>query len=381
MPWRDLPRSRVRPAILAAAAFVLLGLFRGSQRLTFETARSMIPDPTAKFPPPGPAWSYLWGGLLAAAVWFALMPLLLRLFRRFPIRRPHLARDLAAHAGGFVLFAAAHQFLLAFLLARDAGPRDPFPGRRSPRFPGSSSRRGGAGCRSTPRSSPSSGASRSARRSREEERRLLSLETDLSAARLDTLKTQLNPPFFFSTLGTILPLVEKDPDAAAGLVVRLGDLLRATFDKDAGDFVSVESELRTLDLYLKIETTRFADRLSATCEVDGADARSARVPRLILVPLAEFALGQGIGRRTGPGRLTVSARASRGRLSLDLREDGPERLAPPDFDQRPLAGTRERLRHLYGDDAHLDARREPGGGLLVTLDLPLSYQEAERIAS
>ncbi len=379
MPWRDPPRSRVRPAILAAAAFVLLGLFRGSQRLTFETARSMIPDPTAKFPPPGPAWSYLWGGLLAAAVWFALMPLLLRLFRRFPIRRPHLARDLAAHAGGFVLFAAAHQFLLAFLLAATRDLAIPsltafasFPGKflaqgwgRLPVYAAIVAIFWGL---------------ESARRSREEERRLLSLETDLSAARLDTLKTQLNPPFFFSTLGTILPLVEKDPDAAAGLVVRLGDLLRATFDKDAGDFVSVESELRTLDLYLKIETTRFADRLSATCEV-AAPTRAARVPRLILVPLAEFALGQGIGRRTGPGRLTVSARASRGRLTLDLREDGPERLAPPYFDQRPLAGTRERLRHLYGDDAHLDARREPGGGLLVTLDLPLSYQEAERIAS
>ena len=379
MPWRDPPRSRVRPAILAAAAFVLLGLFRGSQRLTFETARSMIPDPTAKFPPPGPAWSYLWGGLLAAAVWFALMPLLLRLFRRFPIRRPHLARDLAAHAGGFVLFAAAHQFLLAFLLAatRDLA----IPSRTAfASFPGKFLAQGWGRLPVYAAIVAIFWGLESARRSREEERRLLSLETDLSAARLDTLKTQLNPPFFFSTLGTILPLVEKDPDAAAGLVVRLGDLLRATFDKDAGDFVSVESELRTLDLYLKIETTRFADRLSATCEVT-APTRAARVPRLILVPLAEFALGQGIGRRTGPGRLTVSARASRGRLSLDLREDGPERLAPPDFDQRPLAGTRERLRHLYGDDAHLDARREPGGGLLVTLDLPLSYQKAERIAS
>lgn len=379
MPWRDPPRSRVRPAILAAAAFVLLGLFRGSQRLTFETARSMIPDPTAKFPPPGPAWSYLWGGLLAAAVWFALMPLLLRLFRRFPIRRPHLARDLAAHAGGFVLFAAAHQFLLAFLLAatRDLA----IPSRTAfASFPGKFLAQGWGRLPVYAAIVAIFWGLESARRSREEERRLLSLETDLSAARLDTLKTQLNPPFFFSTLGTILPLVEKDPDAAAGLVVRLGDLLRATFDKDAGDFVSVESELRTLDLYLKIETTRFADRLSATCEVT-APTRAARVPRLILVPLAEFALGQGIGRRTGPGRLTVSARASRGRLSLDLREDGPERLAPPYFDQRPLAGTRERLRHLYGDDAHLDARREPGGGLLVTLDLPLSYQKAERIAS
>ena len=379
MPWRDATPTRVRPAILAAAAFVLLGLFRGSQRLTFETARSMIPDLKTKFPPPGPAWFYLWGGLLAAAVWFALTPLLHRFFRRFPIRHPHVARDLAAHAGGFVLFAAAHQFLFAFLLVATQDLATP-PLSSLAAFSGKFLAQGWGRLPVYAAIVAVFWGLESARRSREEERRLLSLETDLSAARLDTLKTQLNPPFFFSTLSTILPLVEKDPDAAAGLVVHLGDLLRMTFEKEGGDFVSLESELRTLDLYLKIETARFADRLLVACGAAAA-ARGAQVPRLILLPLAEFALGQGIGRRTGPGRFTVSARISRGRLALDLREDGPERLAPPYFDHRALAGTRERLRHLYGDDALLDARREPAGGLLVTLDLPLSYQEAERIAS
>jgi two-component system, LytTR family, sensor kinase len=378
MPWHEAPRPRVRPAILAAAAFVLLGLFRGSQRLTFETARSMIPDLEMKPPPPRPAFEYLWGGLLAAAVWFALTPLLFRFFRRFPIRRPHVARDLAAHAGGFVLFAAAHQFLTMFLglatWSLSLPPPSAFAG-----FPRLLLVQGWGRLPVYAAIVAIFWGLENARRSREEERRLLALEAELSAARLDTLKTQLNPPFFFSTLNTILPLVEKDPDAAAGLVVHLGDLLRTTFEKDGGDFVSVESELRTLDLYLKIETARFADRLSAACGA-AVPARGARVPRLILVPLAEFAIGQGIGRRTGPGRLSVSARASCGRLTLDIREDGPERLTPPFFDHRALTGTRERLRHLFGDDARLDARREPGGGLLVTLDLPLSYQEAERIA-
>jgi hypothetical protein len=376
---RDVPRTRVRPAILLATAFLLLGLFRGSQRLTFETARSMIPDLAVRFPAPGPAWQYLWGGLLAAAAWFALTPLLSRFFRRFPIRRPHVARDLAAHAGGFLFFAAAHQFLFAFLLlaAQDLAipPLEAFAS-----FPGRFLTQGWGRLPVYAAIVAVLWGLENARRSRDEERRLLSLEVDLSAARLDTLKTQLNPPFFFSTLNTILPLVEKDPDAAARLVVQLGNLLRATFETDGNDSVSLESELRTLDLYLKIETTRFGDRLSAACEAAAA-ARAARVPRMILVPLAEFAIEQGIGRRTGPGRLTVSAHLSRGRLVLDLREDGPERLLPPFFDHRPLTGTRERLRHLHGDGARLDARREAGGALLVTLELPLSYQEAERIAS
>jgi two-component system LytT family sensor kinase len=375
----DTLRPKVRGAIVVAAAFVLLGLFRGSQRLTFETARSMIPGLEAKFPPPGPAWYYLWGGLLAAAVWFALTPLLVRFFRRFPIRRPSVARDLFAHTGGFVLFAAAHEFLFAFLLRASRSLAMPPPSLLAS-FPGDFLLYGWGRLPVYAGIVAILWGLENARRSAEEERHLLSLEADLAAARLDTLKTQLNPPFFFSTLNTILPLVARDPDAAAGLVVHLGDLLRMTFEREGGDFVSLESELRTLDLYLRIETTRFADRLSAACEA-APPARGALVPRLILLPLAEFALGQGICRRTGPGRLTISARASENRLELDLREDGPERLAPPYFDHRALTGTRERLRHLYGDDAHLDARREPGGGLLVTLNVPLSYQEAERIAS
>ena len=52
------------------------------------------------------------------------------------------------------------------------------------------------------------------------------LETQLSHAELENLKSQLHPHFLFNSLHTIGILMQEDVDAASRLLVCLGDLLR-----------------------------------------------------------------------------------------------------------------------------------------------------------
>jgi len=210
--------------------------------------------------------------------------------------------------------------------------------------------------------------------SRERALRSSQLQTRLARARLEALKTQLHPHFLFNALHSILPLVFRDADAASSTVRRLSDLLRLSLRNEAYDLLPLSRELEILSVYLEIQRTRFADRLTVALDVPES-LGDALVPTLILQPLVENAIKHGIAARPGAGRVEVRARRGRdGRLALLVSDDGPG----PSAGDRPEGGggvglrnTRERLALLYGDDHEFAFEGAPGHGCRVRLSLPL----------
>ena len=82
--------------------------------------------------------------------------------------------------------------------------------------------------------------------SRERERLLV-------AARLELLRSQLQPHFLFNTLNAITALMRSDVDRAERMIVRLGDLLRMTLDLGESSTVPLKAELELVDAYLDIQ--------------------------------------------------------------------------------------------------------------------------------
>ena len=92
------------------------------------------------------------------------------------------------------------------------------------------------------------------------------LETQLSHAELENLKSQLHPHFLFNSLHTIGVLMQEDVDAASHLLVCLGDLLRMALERRENE-ITLQSELEFVGKYLEIEQTRFHDRLKVHMDV------------------------------------------------------------------------------------------------------------------
>jgi signal transduction histidine kinase len=209
------------------------------------------------------------------------------------------------------------------------------------------------------------------------------LELGLAEARVQALRTELNPHFFFNALNAVSGLVRRgENDAAVQMLARLGELLRLTLDRDLAPEIPLGSELGLLDRYLDIERVRFGDRLTVDIGVD-PPAEDARVPALILQPLVENAIRHGITKRPGPGRIQILAQRSGGVLELSVRDTG-EGLAPRDLTMRRegigLSNTRARLAAMYGDAASLHLENAPGGGALITLRIPWRASGGARAA-
>lgn len=75
------------------------------------------------------------------------------------------------------------------------------------------------------------------------------LQAQLSAARLEALRMQLNPHFLFNTLHAVSALVERDPIGVRRMIARLSELLRHTIESRGSQEVTLRDELELLQRY------------------------------------------------------------------------------------------------------------------------------------
>jgi signal transduction histidine kinase len=197
------------------------------------------------------------------------------------------------------------------------------------------------------------------------------LAAQLSEARLNALRAQLQPHFLFNTLGAIVVLVrQQNTRQAEEMLVRLSDLLRAVLANGEGHEVPLRQEIEYLKLYLAIEEVRFQDRLSVAIHSD-EQALEAAVPYLGLQPIVENAIRHGLGKSLESVRVELNASVQDENLTLVVRDSGP---GIPEGDLPStgigLANTRARLAHLYGGAAGLKIERAAPTGVVVTITLP-----------
>jgi ligand-binding sensor domain-containing protein len=200
------------------------------------------------------------------------------------------------------------------------------------------------------------------------------LQTELAAARLRALKAQLQPHFLFNTLNVILPLIYRDPDAASRTLVLLGDLLRASLERDATTLVPLQEELEFLQKYLEIQRARFAQRLETRFQVDET-VLDAPIPSLLLQPLVENAIKHGISKHRGSGRIEISCRRDRGFLTLRVwNTAGGDSEGPADHSHGiGLSNIRERLDLIYGSEYQFSREARPDG-FEVVIRLPFELE-------
>jgi hypothetical protein len=353
--------SRPRPWrwwVLGFTVWTLLGLREALQSYFF---------------PDSPAFTLTWTRALGVGfglwyTWGLLWLLAFPLVRRFPLGPQHWRGRLALHAASCVVFAAVKLVLdypVVKLFLCPTPERLTFPGFLHMAFADQFLRYVlyywamiGVGH-----------ALDYYGKYRDGELRAAQLEIGLAHARLQLLKSQLQPHFLFNTLNAISALVYTNAEAADRTVARLGDLLRLALEDFGVQEAPLARELEVLRSYLDIEQTRLGNRLTVCWDV-GPDTTDALVPTFLLQPLVENAIHHGVAPRSDPGRIEIGAWRRGGVLHLRVRDDGPGLPAGPMNGGVGLANTRARLLHLYGAAQQLETGNDPRGGCAVQVTLP-----------
>lgn len=227
---------------------------------------------------------------------------------------------------------------------------------------------------------------------RDAERRQLVLEleaatlsTELSRAKLRTLRAQLQPHFLFNALHGIGGLVRAQRgDEALRTLADLGTLLRRTLDSDRADRWPLADELELIDEYLSIEAVRLGERLTVERDIDRAVV-GEDIPPLLLLPIVENAIRHGIANVVGSGVLRIEVARAGDQLRLVVEDSGPgfpddvlalRRHPSEDEVHVGLFNTRERLERLFPGAHRFDLSNVEGGGARVTIELPASPDQS-----
>ena len=203
------------------------------------------------------------------------------------------------------------------------------------------------------------------------------LQGQLSQARLEVLKMQLQPHFLFNTLHAMAALVHDDPHSAERMILRLGDLLRAAVDKAGRPVIPLVDEIDLLQAYLDIEQIRFRDRLSVTLDVP-AGLEHATVPNLILQPLVENAIKHGAAKQLGPASIRVAVSRTQDDLVLEVSNTGVPVVGPSALVEGVgMRNTRARLAELYPGRHAFTVTVRPAGGAVATIRIPYSETDED----
>jgi two-component system LytT family sensor kinase len=306
--------------------------------------------------------------LVLDAGWALLTVPALALAARFPPARP---RNLPVHLAGAAAYMATHLGMVAAMAA--AGVLHP-AAAGFPRMGGGTTAGLAAAVALEVALYAGTAAAwqAAARRGAARERTLRSAQLDarLARAQLETLRSRVQPHFLFNTLHAVSSLMATDVAAARRMLTDLSDLLRLSLDAGQTHEVPLRDELAALERYVDIQRARFRGRLSVAFHV-GPGAAEARVPRLILQPLVESALENGMSPRGAPGRVDVRAWVEGDALRLAVSDDGAGAPGGTGRDSG-LSAARARLGQLYGRGHSLRASANSTGGTTVDVIIPLT---------
>jgi two-component system LytT family sensor kinase len=204
------------------------------------------------------------------------------------------------------------------------------------------------------------------------EHRLQEQEKLLMQAKIEALKSQINPHFLFNTLASISSLIRSQPETARTLIIKLSGLLRRLI-RSHRHFVTLREELDAIDEYLDIEVVRFGSKLQVRKEI-GPDTLEVIVPSMILQPLVENSIKHGLACKVGDGSIVIRSWRDQGRAVIEVQDDGvgfrTDRLEERTGDGIGLANVRERLHVIYGAAFRLTLQSELGIGTRARIEIP-----------
>jgi tetratricopeptide (TPR) repeat protein len=142
---------------------------------------------------------------------------------------------------------------------------------------------------------------------------------------LKSLRTQMNPHFIFNALNSVNSYIAKNDERSANRYLSdFSGLMRAVLENSEEDFIPLTKELELLELYLKLEHSRFPEKFDYKIRIDDkAMVNDYQIPPMLLQPYIENAIWHGLRYREEKGWLQVDlAPMNGGSLKITISDDG-----------------------------------------------------------
>ena len=142
---------------------------------------------------------------------------------------------------------------------------------------------------------------------------------------LKSLRSQMNPHFIFNALNSVNNYIAKSDERSANRYLsEFSTLMRSVLENSEEDFIPLTKELELLELYVKLEHSRFPDKFDYRIRVDEKlDVGAFQIPPMLLQPYIENAIWHGLRYKDEKGHLQVDvSRKDSASLEITITDNG-----------------------------------------------------------
>jgi ligand-binding sensor domain-containing protein len=201
------------------------------------------------------------------------------------------------------------------------------------------------------------------------------------------LTSQMNPHFIFNSLSAIQSFMySNNPEEAGNYLSSFSRLVRLILENSRSEFISINQEVKTLELYLTLQKLRFPDKFDFQIDVSSQVVESnILMPPMLAQPFIENSIEHGILHKEGKGFILVSINLLENTVCITIEDDGigveksislnlSKRLSHTSY---ATSITRERIKNIsYGGKGNfgitiVDLKTEGKQGTRVELRFPV----------
>lgn len=137
---------------------------------------------------------------------------------------------------------------------------------------------------------------------------LMRKSSQLNELKMTAFKNQMNPHFLFNSLNSINNYVIKNnKEAASNYVTKFSSLIRKVLQTTEKKFISLEEELKIVELYINMELARVNHSFNYEIKVnEKLNKKEIKVIPLFLQPFIENAIWHGLNSSTDNKKLQIN---------------------------------------------------------------------------
>ena len=124
-------------------------------------------------------------------------------------------------------------------------------------------------------------------------RAIINLKNEKTKTELRHLQSQVNPHFFFNMLNNLYGLVDKDPEKAKQLILKLSDMMRYSIYEGQNAYVTLREEIDFISNYIELHKMRYHKQITVNFDIDIEDDNLKLMPLLFII-LVENAFKHGV---------------------------------------------------------------------------------------
>jgi len=152
----------------------------------------------------------------------------------------------------------------------------------------------------------------------------MELEHNLNKSVLTSIKSQMNPHFFYNALNTIQAFIfTNDKSKANSYLAKFSKLTRVILEQSEKEAISLTDEIESLTLYLELEKMRFKESFEYSLNTSNlVNKEQIELPPMLIQPYVENAVKHGLLHKEGDRELEIKFERSNSYLIVSITDNG-----------------------------------------------------------